>query len=322
MQSADRTALPQEGELMVDLEALLDACDAHVATELSSMPEVKNVTSFDPIGEAPPIDARRWLRVEDVVAVVADLQSSTKLGLNKFAASTASIYEAALRPVVDIFSDFGAGWIPIHGDCVIGLFWDDSAVERAICAGITAKTFSRNSLVERLEKKWPEIPDTGFKVGLATSTVLVKRIGLARTPHQDLVWPGKAVNYAVKAAQSASAHQMIVTGSIWDAVANNDFLVFSCGCGGGPSDGIWSDHEIPALEHDEPERSGRMLSSQWCDKCGVAFCTAILGGETSRPDVNSLRHEAQLRLFKSAIAKKHAGDRERRRSLRALRSTQ
>lgn len=305
---------------MFDLKALLAACDAHVAAELATMPEVKNVIAFDPANEAPPIDARRWLRVEGVVAVVADLQSSTKLGLNKYAASTASIYEAALRPVVDIFSDFGAGWIPIHGDCVIGLFWDDAAVERAMCAGITAKTFSRNSLVERLTKKWPDIPDTGFKVGVATSTVLVKRIGLARTPHQDLVWPGKAVNYAVKAAQSASAHQLIVTGSIWDAIASNDFLVFSCGCGNGPSDGIWSDHEIPALEHDEPERSGRALTSQWCDNCGAAFSEAILRGETARPEVNALRHEAQLRLFESAIAKKHADDRERRRNLRSLRA--
>lgn len=305
---------------MVDLEALLDKCDVHVANELAAMPEVKDVTVFDPATEAPPIEARRWLRVEDVVVVVADLQSSTKLGLNKYAASTASIYEAALHPVVDIFSDFGAGWIPIHGDCVIGLFWNDGAVERAMCAGITAKTFSRDSLVQRLTKKWPDIPDTGFKVGVATSTVLVKRVGLARTPHQDLVWPGKAVNYAVKAAQSASAHQLIVTGSIWDAVANNDFLVFSCGCGGGPSDGIWSDHEIPALEHDEPERSGRMLTSQWCDTCGVDFCQAILSGEMTRPEVNSLRSDAQLRRFKSAIAKKHVADRERGRSLRALRA--
>ncbi len=245
---------------MFELEALLDACDEYVGVEVSSMPDVDDVTDFDPVDEAPPIEARRWLRVEGLVAVVADLQSSTKLGLNKYAASTASIYEAALRPVVDVFRQFDAGWIPIQGDCVIGLYWNDRAIERAMCAGITAKTFSEKALVPRLTQRWPDIPATGFKIGVATSTVLVKRVGIARTPHQAMVWPGKAVNYAVKAAQSAVAHELVVTGSIWDAIAGNDYIRYSCPCGGGPSDSIWSDHEIPALDHDNPDQSGRKLT--------------------------------------------------------------
>src|SRR4051812_35589105 len=150
----------------MNLTALLDECDAHVRDELESMPDVIDVTSFDPCNDSPPIAARRWLRVTDAVAVVADLKSSTKLGLNKYAQSTASIYEAALHPVVDIFYEFGAGWIPIQGDCVIGIFWDDMPIERAMCAGITVKTFSRENLVARLTKKWPDLPDTGFKIGV------------------------------------------------------------------------------------------------------------------------------------------------------------
>lgn len=224
----------------MDLTRLLTECDDHVRGEFASMPDVDDVTDFDPTTDSPPITARRWLRVTDAVAVVADLKSSTKLGLNKYAQSTASIYEAALHPVVDIFYEFGAGWIPVQGDCVIGIFWDETAVERALCAGITVKTFSAQHLVERLEKKWPEIPDTGFKVGIATGTVLVKRVGRPQTPHQDLVWPGKAVNYAVKAAQTGDAHELIVTGSIWDAVSNNDYVTFTCDCAA-PSPGLWRD---------------------------------------------------------------------------------
>lgn len=172
----------------MNLTSLLDSCDAHVRMELACMPDVVDVTDFDPVEDTPPITARRWFRLTDVVAVVADLKASTKLGLNKNARSTASIYEAALHPVVDIFHEFGAGWIPIQGDCVIGLFWDDTAIERGICAGITVKTFSERHLVERLTKRWPDMPATGFKVGLATSPVLVKRIGRPQTAHQALVW--------------------------------------------------------------------------------------------------------------------------------------
>ena len=91
-----------------------------------------------------------------------------------------------------------------------------------MCAAITMRTFSEDSLVSRMEKKWSDdgqLPETGFKIGVATSPLLVKRIGIVKTSFQDLVWPGKAVNYAAKAAQSADRHETVVTGSIWDAIA-------------------------------------------------------------------------------------------------------
>lgn len=73
----------------MNLTDLLAACDDHVRKELSCMPDVDDVTSFDPTTDSPPITAHRWLRVADAVAVVADLKSSTKLGLHKYAQSTA-----------------------------------------------------------------------------------------------------------------------------------------------------------------------------------------------------------------------------------------
>ncbi|MGI8793810.1 MAG: hypothetical protein ACR2H3_11655 [Acidimicrobiales bacterium] len=303
----------------MDLNRLLTECDEHVRGELVSMPDVDDVTDFDPTNDSPPITARRWLRVTDVVAVVADLKSSTKLGLNKYARSTASIYEAALHPVVDIFYEFGAGWIPVQGDCVIGIFWDEMAVERALCAGITVKTFSSQHLVERLEKKWPEIPETGFKVGIAAGTVLVKRVGRPKTPHQGLVWPGKAVNYAVKAAQTGDAHELIVTGSVWDAVSDNDYVTFTCDCAA-PSPSLWRDHDIDKLDIDNAERSGRCLTSQWCTNCGEAFCKAILDGESHRDSVDGYRAQLQKSMFQEAISSKHANQRRGRRNLRVART--
>ena len=194
--------------------------------------------------------------------------------------------KAALRPVVDVFYEFGAGWIPVQGDCVIGIFWDELAVERAICAGILAKTFSERHLVGRLTKKWPELPDTGFKIGVAMSTLLVKRIGRPTTPHQAMVWPGKAVNYAAKASQSADAGELIVTGSVWDALQDNDYITFSCDCST-PSPSLWHDHSIDRLEHDNAERSGRCLTSAWCSICGEEFCERIRTGDTHRSSVDS-----------------------------------
>ncbi|MDE0578381.1 MAG: hypothetical protein OXI29_00795 [bacterium] len=303
----------------MNLTTMLDSCDSHLRNELDTMPDVEDVDDFDPTSQVPPIVARRWLRVTNAVAVVADLKSSTKLGLNKNARSTASIYEAALRPIVDIFHEFDAGWIPIQGDCVIGIFWNELAIERAMCAGITAKTFSERHLVNRLRRKWPELPDTGLNIGVATSTLLVKRIGRPASPHQAMVWPGKALNYAVKAAQSGNTGQLIVTGSIWDAIESNDYLTFTCDCKS-PSPSLWHDHNIDRLEHDDVERTGRCLTSIWCLNCGEGFCERILAGDTHRKSVDPYRSALQKSLFQDTLAKKHAQDRRNRRNLRQART--
>ena len=178
----------------VDLSGLLVELDDDVKTELASTPEVVDKGDNLNVGGLP-IVARRWHRVVDAVALVADLKNSTKLGIGKWAASTASIYEASTGGVVKIFDQFDADFVAIQGDGAFALFWGQRRYERALCAAITVKTFSRD-MVERLEKKWPDLPETGFKVGAASSPLLAKRVGTPRNPaQQEPVWAGKAVNF-------------------------------------------------------------------------------------------------------------------------------
>src|SRR5205823_2883503 len=145
---------------------------------------------------------------------------------------TASIYEAATGGLTRIFNDFDADFVAVQGDGAVGLFWGNKRLERALCAGITIKTFSELTLIPRLEKRWPELPNTGFKVGVAASSLLVKRVGVPRTAHQEPVWAGKAVNYAAKCAPQADRHEMIVAGTVWDFAEGNDYLAVSCTCAG------------------------------------------------------------------------------------------
>jgi hypothetical protein len=161
-------------------------------------------------------------------------------------------------------------------------------MERSLCAGITIKTFSEDILMPKLSKKWAELPPTGLKVGVAVSSLLVKRVGVPRTDHQEPVWAGKAVNYAAKSSQQADANEMIVTGGVWDYVETNDYLAVTCTCGAGPSASLWSDVTIDKIHEGDGERAGRRLTSKWCAIHGAEYCAAVLAGDKVRPEAREL----------------------------------
>lgn len=191
-------------------------------------------------------------------------------------------------------------------------------MERAICAGITVKTFSQKQLVPRFEAKWPDLPPTGFKVGMAVSKLLVKRVGVPRTGHQEPVWAGKSVNYAAKCAQQADAHEMIVTGSVWDFAEGNDYLAVTCPCEAGPTDTLWSDVTIDKIHEGDGERAGRKLTSCWCDIHGSEYCAAVLGGETTRPEARALVASIQKSQREDAFRFAQRRLREDRRNMRRV----
>lgn len=94
----------------VDLPDLLDTLAEDATTELSSTPTVEDWGGSLDVGSLP-ITARKWIKVPDLVAVVADLKNSTRLGAGKWAASTASIYQATTGGMVETFDRFGADFI-------------------------------------------------------------------------------------------------------------------------------------------------------------------------------------------------------------------
>lgn len=282
------------------LTDLLTSLSDDTKTELASMPEVVDAGDTLDVSKLP-ITARRWTKVADVVAVVADLKNSTKLGTGKRAASTASIYQAATGGVVSIYDQFGADFLQIQGDGAFALFWGDLRYERAACAGITVNTFSKD-LAGQIEAKWATTPETGFKVGIGSSRILVKRIGTPRNPsQQEPVWAGKAVNYAAKAAQGADRHRLVVTGAVWDQFKRNDYLAFSCPCNDGPGLGIWENHDIDRLPDDEPDAKGRVLTAGWCETHGADYCDAIMNGLRKRDDVDNLRHALDMTQMADAL---------------------
>lgn len=292
------------------LTSLLHTLSDEVNTVLnnSDIPVVEKDGTFE-AKDIPSSSSDIWIKLPEVVAVVCDLKGSTHLGTGKHDTSTARIYKASVEGAVRIFHEFDANFIDIQGDGGFGLFWGDKAYERALCAGVTIKTFSED-LVARLEKKWPNAPETGYKVGIHAARTLVKRIGTRRVvTEQEAVWAGRPVNYAAKCAQAAERHQMIVTQQVWNKFKSNDFIAFSCDCNGGPTANLWTDTTVDRLPEDDQDAV--VLNSAWCQKCGPAFCEAIMAGETTRAIPTSVRNTISLMAMERALEAKRDRDRLR-----------
>lgn len=249
--------------------------------DLTTPVEIVDVDTFPSMSDLY-VEKRKWLRVRNVVAVATDLKESTTLNFDKYAQTSARLYEAVTGSIVRLFSLFDPQFVAIQGDGAFALFHGELAFERALCAGASIKKFSRRSVGPLIDEHFSEsFPDTGLKTGLASGILVAKKVGVRGT--NEPVWAGKPVNFAVKCAQRADRHELIVTGAVYDKLAPNDYIDYSCGCPSGVPYPLWTEIEVEKLgKHSKCMR----LLSDWCDEHGDEFCRAILAGKKNRDDVS------------------------------------
>jgi class 3 adenylate cyclase len=265
------------------IEEFLNEIAARVADELRRPVDVEDCDVF-PGEDDLYLEKRTWKRMKDVVVVAADLKGSTKLNFDKYAPTSASLYEALTGNMVRIVESFQPEFVDIQGDGLFALFYGDMRYQRAFCGAVTLKTFSERVLMPAIEDNMSErFPETGLKLGMSSGILVAKRVGIRR--RNEPVWAGKPVNWAVKCAQSAGAHELVVTQSVFQKLEDNDYVVYSCGCPSGNPTNLWREATVNTL----PEEDGvqcRLLRSNWCVNCGDLFCQAILDGDKQRDDVS------------------------------------
>ncbi|MGF1668040.1 MAG: hypothetical protein ACFCVC_17405 [Acidimicrobiia bacterium] len=188
---------------------LLNDLDERVNESLTTPVEIIKQDNFPSLDEMF-VEVPKWHRIEDAVCVVADLRGSTKLNFGKYPQSSARFYEALTGNMVRVVAPFNPAFIDIQGDGIFAIFHGERRYERSLAAGITLKTFSQRNLVPAITKHYSDFPDTGIKVGIHASSVVVKKVGVRGT--NEPVWAGKLVNWATKAAQSIDAHELAVDG--------------------------------------------------------------------------------------------------------------
>ncbi len=276
--------LSEAAKVAQNISALLDDQHNRAKLDLQTAVEVIDTDRFPSLADLYS-EKRTWFRMRGVVAVSADLKNSTGLSVrDRYAQTSARLYEAATGSAVRLMAKFEPQFIDIQGDGIFALFHGDLAFERAFCAGVTLKTFSERSLEPLIDELFTDgFPDTGFKVGIASGVLVAKKIGIRGT--NEPVWAGKPVNYAVKCAGKADRHQLIVTSTVHDKLANNDYITHSCGCPNGTPVPVWTDTSVEKLGK---HASCKLLRTKWCKEHGDEFCGAILDGKRRRDGVSQV----------------------------------
>jgi class 3 adenylate cyclase len=275
---------------MGDINSYLEETRERAEAEMSDSIEIEPVQSF-PKPSALAFRDPIWKKIDNCVVVAADLKGSTKISYARQDRIGARVYQASSGNCARILDHFGASFIDIQGDGVFGIFHGDKPWNFGIAAAFTLKSFSAMTLgpviAEHFGEEIEELKETGLKIGMTDGTLLAKQIGV-RGEHHEPVWAGKPVNYATKCAQAAESHGLLVTDRVFDRVADNDHVRFSCGCVHGEQVGqpapMWEVIEVPELGED----SGCKLFASvtgWCAHHGNDFCDRILDGDGDRDDL-------------------------------------
>jgi class 3 adenylate cyclase len=234
-----------------------------------------------------------WTRMTDVVAVVADLKSSTKLGTGRHINTTVRLYHAATGGGVEVATRFGPEFTDIQGDGFFSLFHGQDAYARAIAAAMSLAYFSKEVLEPRITQFLGEdCPATGLKVGIAAGRLAVGPVGVRGAT--ELVWPGKPVNWAFKCSGAADRHQIVVTERVYQRVVlPSEYLLRQCYVighqhGNWRAGSMWASIEVQAL----PKVPCFVRKIPWCPDVVNASCKAVLDGETRQPasDWQRFRH--------------------------------
>jgi uridylate cyclase len=147
----------------------------------------------------------------------ADMADSTDLVDDHESYFAAEIYKAYLRCAARIIKHEQGTITAYHGDRVMAVFLgklkNTSAVRSAQMINYAVRT-----IINPLLKK--QYPDTTYQlkhvIGIDTSELFVARIGVRND--NDLVWVGRAANYAAKLCSLNGAYSIYITGDVFDVM--------------------------------------------------------------------------------------------------------
>jgi Adenylate cyclase, family 3 (some proteins contain HAMP domain) len=174
----------------------------------------------------------------------ADLRGSTILVEGKKWSFAAEVYKTYLHCATKIIKDEGGVITSYDGDRVMGVFIGKSQTTPAARAGLKINYAVQEIINPAMHAQYSTDYNVVQVVGIDTSEVRVARTG-ARGDN-DLVWVGRAANYAAKLTELKLDVRTWVTKEAYD------YMLDDAKFGGNPKQNMWkpykwsqmNDHEI------------------------------------------------------------------------------
>lgn len=147
----------------------------------------------------------------------ADLTGSTKLVDAYSSEFAAEVYKAYLHCAAKIIRAEGGVITAYDGDRIMAVYIGDSKNTSAARSGLKINWVRANIINPALKKQYPkkdyQVEQT---VGIDTSELFVARTGIRGS--NDLVWVGRAANYAAKLAALGPSYPTRITADVYNSL--------------------------------------------------------------------------------------------------------
>lgn len=149
----------------------------------------------------------------------ADMGGSTQLVDSQKAHVAAEVYKAYLVCAARIIKMNGGAITAYDGDRVMAIFLGNLKDTTAAKAALQINWAVKNIVNPRLAAEYGvSAHQMKHKVGIDTSTIFACRIGVRND--NDIVWVGRAANYAAKLA-ALEEYPVYITGSVFDNLTDS-----------------------------------------------------------------------------------------------------
>ena len=155
----------------------------------------------------------------DGTVVYADMAESTAM-VNKYKHwFAAEIYKAYLLCAAKIVRAEGGTITAYDGDRIMGVFIGDSKNSSAARCGLKINYAVKKIVNPAIERHYPKSPyKVKHKVGIDTSDLFVARTGIRGS--NDLVWVGRAANYAAKLCELSASYPTRITEDVYNRLSD------------------------------------------------------------------------------------------------------
>jgi class 3 adenylate cyclase len=155
----------------------------------------------------------------DGTVLYADLSDSTILVDSFRDWFAAEIYKAFLYCAAKIIESEGGVITAYDGDRIMAVFIGDSKNTSAVRAALKINWATKNIVQPAIKAEWPNtVYDVKHVCGIDTSKLFVAKTGIRGA--NDLVWVGRAANYAAKLSALDHAKSTWITEAIYNGIAD------------------------------------------------------------------------------------------------------